>query len=115
MGMNVLLLTNRFQLLTEGMALYSSATYIAIDGISPSVTSYKYTGFDISTAAKLRDSAFGAATPTTQEAIQWSVRVQLRTGVDVMIPLGQVDNEPLWTNDQAGYELAEAAIYAAFP
>lgn len=115
MPVNVLLLTSRFQLLDADMNLYSSATYIAIDDISPSTISYKYTGFDISTAAKLRDSAFGAATPVTTETIQWSVRVKLRTGLLVEIPLGQVDNEPTWANTQAGYELAEAAIYAAFP
>ena len=113
--MNVVLATNRVQLLDASMNLYSSATYIAIDGISPSQTSYKYVGFDMSTAAALRASAFGSGTQAITETVQWSVRVQLRTGVDVMIPLGQVDNEPTWTNDQAGYDIAEAAIYAAFP
>ncbi len=115
MAVNVLLLTNRFQILDADMNLYMSATYIAIDGVSPAETSYKYTGFDMSSAALLRASAFGSGTTVTTETTQRSVRVQLRTGVDVMVPLGQVTNQPTWTNDQAGYELAEAAIYAAFP
>ena len=110
MPVNVLLLTNRFQILDADMNLYSSVTYTAMDGVSPATTSYKYVGFDMSSAALLRASAFGSGTSVERETIQWSVRVQLRTGVDVMIPLGQVANQPTWTNDQAGYELAEAAI-----
>lgn len=112
---NVNLAANRFQLLDADMNLYSSATYVSIDGISPSTVSDKYVGFDMSTAAALRASAFGSGVQVITETVQWSVRVQLRTGVDVMIPLGQVANKPTWTNDLAGFTLAEAAIYAAFP
>ena len=115
MAINVLLLTNRFQLLDENSNLFSSATYIAIDDISPSTISYKYVGFPMTTAAEVRASAFGGGVPTTQTVSQISVRVKLRTGLVVEIPLGQVTNEPTWANTQAGYEIAEAAIYAAFP
>jgi len=115
MPVNVLLLTNRFQLLDEDSNLFSSTTYIAIDDISPSTISYKYTGFPMSTEAEVRASAFGAGIPTTQTVSQMSVRVKLRTGLVVEIPLGQVANQATWVNTQAGYEIAEAAIYAAFP
>ena len=115
MPVNVLLLTNRFQLLDENSDLFASTTYVAIDDISPSVISYKYTGFPMGTAQEVRESAFGAGVPTTQTTEQWSVRVKLRTGLVVEIPLGQVTNQATWVNSQAGYEIAEAAIYTAFP
>lgn len=107
---NVILASKRLQLLDADLKLYSSVTYTAMDGVSPATSSFKYVGFAVGTAAQLRASAFGAGTPTTIEMIQWAVRIQLRTGLDVMIPLGQVENQPTWTNDQDGYEIAEAAI-----
>ena len=115
MPVNVLLLTSRFQLLDEASNLISSTTYVAIDDISPSTISYTYTGFPMTTAAEVRASVAGSGVPTTQTVSQMSVRVKLRTGLVVEIPLGQVDNESTWVNTQAGYEIAEAAIYAAFP
>lgn len=95
--MNVVLGANRL-ILEDGTDKKSSITYSNIVRISPSVKTTKAWATD----------------PTQTQDIRWRVWITTRTNTIEQIPLGEVQDQPTWTNDQAGYNNAEAAIYGAF-
>jgi hypothetical protein len=63
----------------------------------------------------VRNNSTIATAPPTLVDEQWYVRLIDATNVPTDIPLGNLASQPTWTNDAAGYVLAESAIYAAFP
>ncbi len=98
MATEVNLLSNRIQIVVDGALVYSG-TYTNITRISPRLMSQKSYAFD---------------PPTTLYADN-QLLITDRTNYTQRIQLGRVDNQAGWTNDQAGYDQAEADIYAAFP
>ena len=98
MTTDVILATNRLQIYLDG-ALKSSITDITMGGMEP----IQVPTYDPST------------TPPTVLSTQWYVRINLPDGRHEDIPLGSLASHGTWVNSQAGYEIAEAAIYAAFP
>lgn len=106
MRINVTLATNRLQLETfVGSNLYSSVTYINIVAVSR--------GEDVNRLVTAPTPSGAPTTTTTKD--DFIVWLHLADQKIVAIPLAYVANKPGWTNDQAGYEQAEADIYAAFP
>jgi hypothetical protein len=94
----VTLATNRLQILLDGV-LKSSVSYQSIDEI-----------------ILLKDSKLDTTVgPAVATNVQYILRMKLRNGSNEDILLGAVSGRPTWTNDAAGYAIAEAAIYAAFP
>lgn len=98
MATEVNLLTNRIQIVVDGNLVYSG-TYTNITKISPRMMSQKSYAFD---------------PPRTLFADN-QLLITDRTNYTQRIELGRVDNKPGWTNDQAGFDQAEADIYASFP
>ena len=98
MATEVNLLTNRIQIVVDGNLVYSG-TYSNITRISPRLMSQKSYAFD----------------PPTVLFADNQLLITDRTDYTQRIQLGRVDNQAGWTNDQAGYDQAEADIYAAFP
>lgn len=96
MAVTVTLATNRLQI-NDG-TLRESVTYINIQDLFP-----------ITRPSKVN------ANPGTVLSTQWVVGINLVDKRRLEIELGDVTGRPTWTNDAAGYAIAEAAIYAAFP
>lgn len=106
MMINVTLATNRLQLETfVGGNLYSSVTYINIVAVSD--------GKDVNRLVTAPTPSGAPTTTTTQD--DFIVRLHLADQLHVDLPLKYIANQAGWTNDQVGYEQAEADIYAAFP
>jgi len=106
MMINVNLATNRLQVETfDGGDLFSSVTYVNIVAVSR--------GEDIIRLVTAPTPSGDPTTTTTQD--DFIVRLHLADQLHVDIPLAYVANQAGWTNDQDGYEQAEADIYAAFP
>lgn len=97
MATEVNLLSNRIQIVVDGALVYSG-TYTNITRIFPRMMSQKSYAFD---------------PPRTLYA-ENQLLITDRTNYTQRIELGHVDNQPGWTNDQAGYDQAESDIYAAF-
>jgi len=108
---NVILATNRIQIARDGDdILLDSVTYVNVVSINPLVQ----------TNERLDGSVPGMPIPvtaatTTTYSTNWVVELHLADGRKEMFRLSDVQNQPTWTNDAAGYENAETAIYAAFP
>lgn len=106
MRINVNLATNRLQLETfVGGNLYSSVTYTNIVAVSD--------GKDVNRLVTAPTPSGPPTTTTTKD--DFIVRLHLADQKHVDLPLAYIENQPGWTNDQAGYEQAEEDIYAAFP
>jgi len=103
---NVNLATNRLQVEKfDGGTLFSSVTYINIVAVS--------NGQDINRLVTAPTPSGAPTTTTTQD--DFIVYLHLADQSFVPLPLKYIANQAGWTNDQAGYEQAEADIYAAFP
>lgn len=98
MALDVTLATNRL-ILKDGTVPRSSITYINIIDIQP---------------IQQPVMNYGEQPPTVISQ-QWVLRMRLKTGKQQDIELGSLASQATWTNNAAGYAIAEAAIYAAFP
>lgn len=102
MAINVTFGTGRINILDADDNLINTIAYQAVDTISlttdpnPSVTA---------------NTLGGDVTPTTDP--QLYVVLWVRDRRMASIELGNVDNQPTWTNDEDGYENAVTDIYAA--
>lgn len=98
MATDVILATNRLQITLDGV-LKSSITDIAMGDLQPITVPI----YDRST------------NPPPILSTQWYVRINLPDGRFQSFPLGSLASHGTWTNNAAGYAIAEAAIYASFP
>lgn len=98
MAITITLAAKRLQFYIDAV-LKSSITYTNIAQIFPLHTeTYTY-----------------ASGVRVLESEQWTVCIIVRDGTAEKIPLGNITGRPTWANSAAGFAIAEAAIYAAFP
>jgi len=110
MATEINLASQRLQVIVDGV-LISSITYTNIDSINPIKEEVRVAGqWPMQSGTLMQAPTIGA------NSYRWLVEVVLRDRRREYIRLGGLTGDgATWANTQAGFEIAENAIYAAFP